>query len=211
MKRLHGLYAITSEALCVSQQALLAGVEAALRGGAALIQYRDKWSAPEAREARARALLALCRDRGVPLIINDDVALAARVGADGVHVGSLDLPVADARSALGPQALVGMSCASDLARALRACADGADYVAFGRFFASRTKPGAPAAKPGVIEDARRLLQAQTSICAIGGITPENAQPLIDRGADLIAAVDGVFNAADVKQAAQRYAALFKQS
>jgi thiamine-phosphate pyrophosphorylase len=207
MPLMRGLYALTPDALCAEPEALLRGVEAALRGGAALIQYRDKTAAAPARRARAQALLALCRRHRVPLIVNDDVELAAAIGAGGAHVGGGDMPVAVARAALGPQAIIGVSCASDLARAGTALAAGASYVAFGRFFDSRTKPGAPQAVPDLLRAARARLPEAT-LCAIGGITPANAAPLIAQGADLIAAVDGVFGAADIEQAARAYAGLF---
>jgi thiamine-phosphate pyrophosphorylase len=207
MKPLRGLYAITSAALCAAPQRLLCEVEGALRGGAVLLQYRDKAASAAARLERAQQLQALCARFAVPLIINDDVELAARVGA-GVHVGRSDATVAAARAALGAPALIGVSCGSDLQRAHSALAAGASYVAFGRFFDSRTKPDAPPATPAVLAQARAELPAGTPLCAIGGITPDNAAPLIAQGADLIAAVDGVFGGGDSEAAARAYARLF---
>lgn len=206
---LRGLYAITSESLCRNPRRLLAGVEAALRGGAALIQYRDKWSPREQRDGIARELLALCKAHGRLLIINDDVALAARTGAHGVHVGQTDIPVAAARELLGRQALIGVSCGNDPALALRAAAEGADYVAFGRFFPSKTKPEAPPADAGTLHRARSLLHPQMAVCAIGGITPENGGALLEAGADLLAAVEGVFGADDIEAAARAYTRLIQ--
>lgn len=204
---LRGLYAITSEALVRGGAAvLLPAAEAALRGGARLLQYRDKWSAPAQRRVLAEALRAACRRHGARFIVNDDVELAAAVDAHGVHLGGSDAPPAWARERLGAQALIGVSCSGSIERALQAQQAGADYVAFGRFFASRTKPEAPPAPPELLDAARA--QLSLAICAIGGITPATAGALIARGADLIAAVDGVFGAPDIAAAARAYAALF---
>jgi thiamine-phosphate pyrophosphorylase len=203
---LRGLYAITSEALGRDPDRLAAGVRAALAGGARLIQYRDKRRDAPARRQAAEALLALCRERGAALIVNDDVELARAVGADGVHLGAADVPVREARRRLGDGALIGVSCSNRLERAVAAAEDGASYVAFGRFFASRTKPDAPPAELGVLRAARARLRLP--ICAIGGITPANGAKLIEAGADLIAAVDGVFGAPDIEAAARAYARLF---
>ena len=206
---LRGLYAITSAGLCADRARLLAAAEGALRGGAALIQFRDKQGAPEARLASARALAGLCHDHGARLIINDDVALALACGADGVHLGAADAPLAQARQALGPRAILGASCGPYLERAHAAIAAGADYVAFGRFFPSRTKPDAPQATVELLHRARGELHLP--ICAIGGVTPDNGGALIGAGADLIAAVEGVFGEAEpatVEKAARAYSRLF---
>ena len=206
---LRGLYAITSAELCANPARLLAAVAGALRGGATLIQFRDKHGAPAARLASARALAALCHDHGARLIINDDVALALDCGADGVHLGAADAPLARARQALGARAILGASCGPYLERAHAAIAAGADYVAFGRFFPSRTKPDAPQATVELLRRARGELQLP--ICAIGGVTPDNGGALVAAGADLIAAVEGVFGAVEpaaVEIAARAYSRLF---
>jgi thiamine-phosphate pyrophosphorylase len=206
---LRGLYAITSAALCADPARLRAAAAAALRGGAALLQLRDKHSGPDARRANARALAALCREHGARLIINDDVALALDCGADGVHLGAADPPLTQARAALGPSAILGASCGPSLPRAQAAVAAGADYVAFGRFFASRTKPDAPQAEPALLAQARA--QIRVPICVIGGLSPDNAGVLLASGADLVAAVEGVFGGgepAEVEAAARAYARLF---
>ena len=204
---LRGLYAITSSALCESPQRLQTGVAAAIRGGARLIQYRDKTADAAQRLLNARQLAGLCREAGVLFIVNDDMQLAAEAGADGVHLGKSDGGIAAARARLGDKALIGASCSGDLQRALAAQAQGADYVAFGRFFDSNTKPDAPPASIEVLREARARLRLP--ICAIGGVTPDNAAPLLAAGADMIAAVDGVFGADDIEAAARRYAALFR--
>ncbi len=202
---LRGLYVLTDTSLTPDDQ-LVAAVAAAIDGGAAVVQYRDKSHDSSRRQAQARALLTLCRQRRVPLIINDDVALAAATGADGVHVGREDADLQQARATLGPEAIIGVSCYNDLTRAHEAQAYGADYVAFGSFFASPTKPEAVAASLDLLRAARAELTIP--IAAIGGITPENGAQLVAAGADLLAVITGVFGQADVRAAARRYAALF---
>lgn len=203
---LRGLYAITPDALVREPDRLLAAVSAAIRGGARLIQYRDKHNAPGARLALARALVRACHAADARLIVNDDAELAFAAGADGVHLGSSDGSLAAAREHLGPRALIGATCGNSLPRARTALSAGADYVAFGRFFSSTTKPDAPPADLQTLTLAKRELGAV--ICAIGGITPANAAALITAGADLIAAVDGVFGAADIEAAARAYGVLW---
>ena len=205
---LRGLYAITSEAICRDQPGLITAVECALDGGAALIQYRDKWNTPIVRNRYARTLTALCHARHVPLIINDDPQLAADCGADGVHLGASDATFERARVLLGSAAIIGVTCGNRIERAVDAQEAGASYVSFGRFFASRTKPEAPPAEPSLLLQARP--RVHIPMCAIGGLTPANAAPLIAAGADLIAAVGGVFGAPDVEAAAQAYSQLFSQ-
>lgn len=203
--RLRGLYAITpggepSIAVLVDQ------VGDAIAGGAQLIQYRDKDASVAERRVRAEALLTCCRRAGVPLIINDDVALAAAIGADGVHLGRDDPDPRSARSRLGPTALIGVSCYASLDRAHAAEACGADYLAFGRFFASTTKPLAVPAAPGLLREARST--STRPLVAIGGITPENGGSLIAAGADMLAVVAGIFSAPDITAAALAYTRLF---
>lgn len=204
--RLRGLYAITPDTLLDDEAALLAAANAALRGGAVLLQYRDKRHPPALRRARAAALLACCRTAGAALVINDDVELAAAIGADGVHLGRDDGSLAAARAILGAGSIVGATCGDSLARAEAAVAAGASYVAFGRFFASRTKPDAPPASLDTLRQAHARLAVP--ICAIGGLTPANARQVIEAGADLVAAVEGVFGAPDIAAAARAYTAAF---
>lgn len=215
MNGLRGLYALTPEALLRDPARLPAALDAALRGGARLIQYRDKWSAPAERAPRARAILARCRAAGAKLIINDDAELAAAIGADGVHLGQSDGSLAAARARLGPAAIIGASCNDSLERARAAIAAGASYVAFGRLFASNTKPDAPPAQLATLTAARREFAPQIAICAIGGITPALAPQAIAAGADLVAAVEGVFgpgaDEAQIGAAARAYAAAFRES
>jgi thiamine-phosphate pyrophosphorylase len=196
-----GLYVITDG----PRAGLMLDAEAALRGGVAVLQYRDKSADSARRLAEARALRALCASFNVPLIVNDDVALAASIGAAGVHLGELDGDIASARTTLGSDAIIGVSCYDSLARARQLVAAGADYVAFGAFHPSPTKPHARRAHPQILRDAKSL---GLPIVAIGGITVDNAQPLLEAGADFLAVVSGVFAATNVKHAAESYAALF---
>lgn len=206
---LRGLYAITPDALCADPAALAAAVRAALRGGLRWLQYRDKQASAAQRRHRAAQLCRLCHDHGAGLIVNDDPALAAAVGADGVHLGRSDPAVSATRDQLGAAAIIGVSCGPSLTRAVDAAAAGASYLAFGRFFPSTTKPEAPAAQVELLGTARRRLKLP--LCAIGGVTPANAAPLIAAGADLIAAVEGVFGSRDdatITAAVRAYGCLF---
>jgi thiamine-phosphate pyrophosphorylase len=203
---LRGLYAITPDRLTAEPARLLAAAAAALRGGAVLLQYRDKRSDERERLALAHELVALCRARGAALIINDDARLAAAVAADGVHLGAGDGRVEDARSLLGADAIIGVTCGNDLARAQAAIDAGANYVAFGRLFASRSKPQAAPAELATLQRARA--RWNTTICGIGGITAALAPQVIGAGADLVAAIDGVFGAGDIETAARAYARAF---
>lgn len=200
-----GLYAVTDPELPAAAD-LAARVGAALAGGAVLIQYRDKSADAAQRSERARAVLACCRVHGVPLLINDDVELAAAIGADGVHLGRDDAALAAARQRLGPRAIIGVSCYNELPRAIAAAEAGADYVAFGRFFPSRTKPRAVQAEVDLLRRAKKSINIP--VVAIGGITPDNGGSLVAAGADLLAAIHGVFGAPDVRSEVKRYASLF---
>lgn len=202
MSRLAGLYAVTP----ARRDEPCAAVGAALRGGARIVQYRDKSDDAERRRDEARQLAALCHAVGALLVINDDVALARDSGADGVHLGRDDIGIPDARALLGPDAVIGASCYDSLALARAASAQGADYVAFGSFFPSRTKPAAVRAPLRLLKDARAELDLP--ICAIGGITPENGGELLAAGADMLAVVDGVFGAPDIEAAARAYSRLW---
>lgn len=195
-----GLYAITPTDLTPDQ--ICAQVESAVLADIGLVQFRDKSGDDEQRLATARRLAAICRGGGAPLIINDDVELAAASGADGVHLGRDDASTPEARARLGSSAIIGVSCYNDLALARQAAADGADYVAFGSFFPSPTKPQAVRATPELLTQAKRELKLP--LVAIGGITPENAGTLIQAGADWLAVISGLFAATDLPLAAQAY-------
>ncbi|MCL1635463.1 thiamine phosphate synthase [Luteimonas sp. SX5] len=198
-----GLYLITPDLADTGE--LLARVGAVL-ADAALLQYRNKAADAALRREQASALLALCRRHDVPLIVNDDAALAADIGADGVHLGEDDEDISAARAWLGRGALIGASCYDSLDRARRAAEAGADYIAFGAFFPSPTKPHARRATPALLRDSAALGRPRV---AIGGITPDNAPLLIDAGADLLAVISGVFDAADPAAAARAYRDCFE--
>ncbi|WP_319381623.1 thiamine phosphate synthase [Thiomicrorhabdus sp.] len=199
-KSLKGLYVITDSALSAPDQ-LLNHVEQALQGGARILQYRDKILSPELRLQQAKALRNLCDRHHALLIINDDIELAANCSADGVHLGKDDSAIGQARRRLGSQALIGVSCYNSIERALQMQTLGADYVAFGRFFPSKTKPMAPQADLQTLLDAKR--QLAIPIVAIGGINCTNAQQLIDAGADALAVIQGVFAQADITAASRQ--------
>lgn len=201
---LKGLYVITDDQL--SGEHLLTHVQQALAGGARLVQYRSKTGSEAAREHTARAILELCREQRVPLLINDDVELAAKIGADGVHLGQDDGRVIAARNKLGSGAIIGVTCHASLELAQTAQDEGASYVAFGRFFNSNTKPEAPPADLNILREAKEVLDIP--VCAIGGITPDNAPDLIEGGADMLAVIHGVFGQPDVHMAARHYAQLY---
>ncbi|MHB8622400.1 MAG: thiamine phosphate synthase [Sulfuricaulis sp.] len=205
--RIAGLYAI-ADTQYLDDTRLLPAVAQAIEGGAGIIQYRDKKHGAPDRRRQATDLAVLCRQFHVPLIINDDVELARQVPAAGVHLGRDDISPGQARAQLGPAAVIGVSCYNELGRAVLAQNAAADYVAFGSFFASRTKPQAVHASVELLCAAKQKLRIP--VVAIGGITPENGAPLLAAGADALAIIEGVFGQADVRAAARRYTQLFTQ-
>ena len=205
MKRaISGLYAVTPD--IADTPALIAVAEAALAGGARLLQYRNKQAPATVRLAQARALHALCRKYRVPLVVNDCLDLALAVGAEGLHLGAEDGSLAAARAQLGPARILGASCYDRIELALEAERIGADYVAFGSFFPSSVKPGAVRAPLALLGNAKRRLSIP--VVAIGGITLDNAPGLIAAGADGVAVISALFDADDVGIAARRFSALF---
>lgn len=197
---LQGLYAITDDKLLEGH--LPEAVAAALDGGCRLVQYRSKRDDAKRKLQEARALLKLCEQRNAKLLINDDVELALAVGAHGVHLGQTDLDLASARAALGVEAIIGISCHDQLALAQIAADGGADYLAFGRFFPSSTKPEASAAPLAVLTEAQQWFRLP--LAAIGGITLSNAPQALDAGADLLAVIGGLFDTAgDIAEITRR--------
>ena len=203
--RLHGLYVITDARLAAAQ-GLATQVEAALEGGARIIQYRDKGKDRSRRELEAETLRRLTQRYQALLIINDDVELAHRCAADGVHLGRDDISLPTARQRLGDGAIIGISCYNRLELALQAARLGADYVAFGRFFSSRSKPEAVQAEAQLLRQAREHLQLP--LVAIGGITPENGRQLLEAGADMLAVIHAVFGQPDIRLACAQFHTIF---
>jgi thiamine-phosphate pyrophosphorylase len=201
---MRGLYIVTPDWDDTAR--LLDATRQALEGGAMLVQYRNKTAGAALREEQAGALLALCRRHDRPLVINDHVDLCLRLDADGVHVGGTDAPVAGVRAALGTGKIVGASCYGEFALAEAAQAAGANYVAFGGFYPSRVKVYEVSTPLDIVARAKAALTVP--VVVIGGMTVENARPLVDLGADMVAAISSVYAVADQCAAAQEFAALF---
>jgi len=201
---MRGLYLVTPN--WNDTERLLAATEAALRGGAALVQYRHKEADAVLRIEQATALLALCRRHGTPLVINDHLDLCMHLDADGVHVGGTDIAVDHARRLLGADKIVGASCYGELALARAAQAAGASYAAFGGFYPSPVKKYTFVTAPALLTEARAELALP--LVVIGGMTPQNAAPLVARGADMVAAITSVYAEADPESAARRFSMLF---
>ncbi|WP_333878172.1 thiamine phosphate synthase [Methylobacter sp.] len=199
-----GLYAIT-QTENKSGDTVINEVAAAIQGGAVIVQYRDK--DPADAPFLARELVKICHQYNVPLLINDDVELAALVGADGVHLGKEDGAVTEARKRLGDDAIIGVSCYNFVDQAIAAQQQGATYAAFGRFFPSSSKPLAAPARIETLRQAKRALTIP--IVAIGGILPDNGAQLLAAGADLLAVIGGLFDD-QPEQSARAYQALFNR-
>lgn len=203
---INGLYAITPR--CADTVDLLCRVRLALAGGVRVLQYRDKAANAVLRQSRAHALRELTREFGAVFIVNDNAYLALEADADGVHLGSTDDDITAAREVLGPDKIIGISCYNRLPRARYAAHAGADYVAFGAFFPSVIKPDAALADINLLQQARAELDLP--LVAIGGINPQNGAALVQAGADALAVISSLFNAADITVAAQNFSKLFIQ-
>jgi thiamine-phosphate pyrophosphorylase len=204
---MQGLYLVTPN--WDDTDRLLQLTEQALQAGPiALLQYRHKEAGPAQRTEQAAALLALCRRHNVPFIVNDFVELCEQLDADGVHLGGTDAEVAAIRTRLGQQKIIGASCYGDMPRALHAQDAGASYVAFGGFYPSRVKQYAVTTQPAILDQARELIRVPTVV--IGGMTPQNAAPLVARGANMVAAISSVYQAESVAQAVGQFHTLFVQ-
>ncbi len=200
-----GLYLVTPD--WDDTDKLVAATEQAIAGGASLLQYRHKTASAELRTEQAAALLTLCRRLNVPLIINDHLDLCERIDADGVHVGGTDASVAEMRAKIGKAKIVGASCYGDLQLARDAAVAGASYVAFGGFYPSRVKKYEVTTSPDII--TRALSDIDLPLCVIGGMTPQNARPLIELGANAVAAISSVYAATDHRSAAAEFASMFR--
>jgi thiamine-phosphate pyrophosphorylase len=201
---MQGLYLVTPD--WDDTDALLRHTDTALGAGVALLQYRHKTAGPDLLREQAAALLALCRRHRVPFIVNDHVELCRELDADGVHVGGTDVSVAQARELVGPAKIVGASCYGELQRAVDAGRAGASYVAFGGFYPSRVKRYEVTTPPAIVDDARAAVRVPCVV--IGGMTPENAAPLVARGAHMVAAISSVYGAPDVAAAVRAFNRLF---
>jgi len=200
-----GLYLVTPD--WDDTQKLLEVSDAALRGGAVLLQYRHKTADAQLRKTQAAQLQALCRRYATPFIINDFVDLCIEIDADGIHVGGTDASVAHVRAAVGPTKIVGASCYGSMDLARDAHRAGASYVAFGGFYPSRVKKYEVSTRPEIIAQAKAEIPLPNVV--IGGMTPENAAPLVAQGADMVAAISSVYMAADPEAAARRFTDLFR--
>ncbi len=207
-QHLQGLYVITDPVLTPAQN-IEGKVEQALKGGARIVQYRDKTSDRAHKIRQAKSLLQLCNQYHALLMINDDVDLCLDVEAHGVHLGLEDEPLQQARERLGPHKIIGATCHGDTHRALQAVASTADYVAFGRFYPSKTKPEAPPARLDQI--APLLPQLPVPAVAIGGITLDNAKPLIEAGFSMLAVIQDVFGHNDITTRARAFCQLFSMA
>lgn len=205
-RAIKGLYAITPDELDTVK--LLQQVEQALLGGATILQYRNKLADAELQLEQASALREMTRRFSTTFIVNDDVQLALKVSADGVHLGAEDGDISAARVAMGRDRLIGASCYNRAPLAVEAVRQGADYVAFGAFFQSSVKPGAVAAEVSMLKNVRNELKAP--IVAIGGITVENGKQLVAAGADALAVISALWQAPDITQAAKDFSQLFEQ-
>lgn len=210
-----GLYGITPE--WDDTDRLLAAIEQAARGGMTALQWRRKTAGPQDGMVQARMIRERCRELGVVFIVNDDWRLATIIDADGVHLGRDDSSIAKARTALGSDKLIGSSCYDDIALARQAIDNDADYIAFGAVYPSTVKPDAVKAGLDIIRAGRELATSRmagqaggkrVAVVAIGGITPDNAAPVVDAGADSIALITGLFDAPDIHDAAHRCRTLF---
>ena len=201
---MRGLYLVTPD--WFDTERLLDATRQALDAGATLVQYRNKTASEALRAEQAGALLALCRHYDRPLVVNDHLDLCTRLDADGVHVGGLDAPLAAVRAALGPDKIVGASCYGQFALAEAAQAAGASYVAYGGFYPSRVKVYEVSTPLDIVARAKAALQVP--VVVIGGMTAENARPLVTRGADMVAAISSVCGAPDPYGAAREFAGLF---
>jgi len=202
-----GLYAITPD--IADTDLLVKKVEAALQGGASILQYRNKQANHKLQTQQARAILPLCRQYQVPLIINDSVKLCLTLDADGVHLGTNDGNLAEVKARLGKEKILGASCYNRFDLAVQAQQAGADYVAFGACFASSTKPNAPVAGLDLFTRAKSELNIST--VAVGGITLENAALAMQAGAKAIAVINAIFNVDDVKSTCFQFSELFNKS
>lgn len=206
MHKLHGLYAIT-DAKFMPPEIFTEKARKTLQGGASIIQYRDKSNDKIKRLQQASALKNLCEEYNAIFIVNDDYQLAIDTNADGIHIGMNDISLNDARNKVGKNKIIGVSCYNQFELAQQAEKDGADYIAFGSFFSSPTKPDAKPAHIDLLIQAKK--QLHLPVCAIGGIDIHNAPSLISTGTDMLAVISHIFNTDDIVSASTQFTNLFK--
>lgn len=204
-KKLHGLYAITDPVLMSDN--FLQMAEQAIQSGISVLQYRNKTATNQQQEIEARELASLCKKNNVLFLINDNAELALKVDADGVHLGQSDGSIMQARAVLGDDKIIGVTCHNKIELAQSAEQQGADYVAFGRFFTSKTKPAASFADMAILTEAKKSLSIP--LVAIGGITAENAASVLQNGADMLAVIHGIFAQDDIPAAIQKFNTFFE--
>jgi thiamine-phosphate pyrophosphorylase len=207
ISNLKGIYAI-SDCVNLTSEDLLSRTEDILRVGISLYQYRNKDSDKDKNLDLALKLQSLCKKYPTPFIINDDLHLAKKISADGIHLGQHDVKLKTARESLGSK-IIGVSCYNDLSRAISAEEQGADYVAFGSVFTSVTKPDANKVSIELLQEAKKILTIP--IVAIGGITPENGKQLVDVNVDYLAVISGLYAAENIVNTANSYKLLFEQN
>ena len=204
IKLLKGIYAITDPELMGKD--IVSKAEQAILGGIKLLQYRNKTAPIEQQKQEADTLAKLCKTHNVLFIINDNIELAMAVNADGVHLGQKDTHLQQARKLLGENKIIGVTCNNQIELALTAQQQGADYVAFGRFFNSLTKPSAPLAELSLLKEASKLITIP--IVAIGGITHDSAPILLKEGTDMLAVIQGIFGQSDISKTTRQFVELF---
>lgn len=207
MHTLRGLYAI-ADTCSINTDNFINNVAEVLSAGVTIIQFRDKTNNHDTHYKIASELKILTAKHHALLIINDDILLAKSIDADGVHLGKDDCSITEARKFLGPNKIIGASCYNCYANAPKAVKAGANYIAFGSFFTSPTKPSAPRAPIELITRAKKELRVP--VCAIGGITKENVIPLLNAGVDMIAVISAIFTSPSITQSVQEYLALLQQ-
>ncbi len=208
MTKLKGFYAITDPKLTPYENNLiLEKVEQALKGGTKIIQLRDKYHSNEFLLNFAKELKFLCKNYGAIFLIDDRVELAKMCDADGVHLGKEDMPIEEARKFLGKNKIIGISCYGELQKAKIMEKLGANYVAFGSFYPSPTKPEAKIISKNILKQAKEILKIP--VCAIGGITLEKAKELINCGADMIAVISDLWCSKNIYEKAKKFSQYFK--
>ncbi len=204
---MQGLYVITDSQL-IEREKFTETVEKALKGGANLLQLREKDTTRDEIINLGIELLVLTKQYGVPLIINDSPEIALEIGADGVHLGEHDMDVESARGIVGEDSIIGVSCYGELDRGAEAYSKGADYLAFGTPYFTPTKPERVPTSLEVLKTARRKFP-DIPIFAIGGIDKTNAPTILETGVDGIAVITSVFGAPDPELAAKELSSVFQ--